>query len=279
MQRQWATVEHGLAALYPRHAAAMGRSLRAMVSAHVAQRPADCSSATWPEKPTRLVPECPPEWATSATPTCSRTPGRCHRAAAVPGGTGRHVPAPDAAAQAARRRERRRLRGGRVRRGEPPPGHDGPARDAGRRVARTRHEPVHRPRAEPHRRRAPVGAAGARRPPRLTATSTCSSPTARCPTVRAHAAGGLPHVRAGQLHLAARPGEQWVWTTFHEFQWDLNWASPHVFRGDVRGDAPPQPIKASTCCASTRRRSCGSAKARSARTSRKCTCCSPRCGR
>jgi len=23
--------------------------------------------------------------------------------------------------------------------------------------------------------------------------------------------------------------EQWVWTTFHEFQWDLNWADPHVF--------------------------------------------------
>ncbi|MDO8362973.1 MAG: alpha-amylase family protein [Actinomycetota bacterium] len=23
---------------------------------------------------------------------------------------------------------------------------------------------------------------------------------------------------------------QWVWTTFHEFQWDLNWASPHVFQ-------------------------------------------------
>lgn len=24
--------------------------------------------------------------------------------------------------------------------------------------------------------------------------------------------------------------EQWVWTTFHEFQWDLNWANPDVFR-------------------------------------------------
>ncbi len=23
--------------------------------------------------------------------------------------------------------------------------------------------------------------------------------------------------------------EQWVWTTFHEFQWDLNWANPKVF--------------------------------------------------
>ena len=24
--------------------------------------------------------------------------------------------------------------------------------------------------------------------------------------------------------------EEWVWTTFHEFQWDLNWANPRVFR-------------------------------------------------
>jgi amylosucrase len=24
--------------------------------------------------------------------------------------------------------------------------------------------------------------------------------------------------------------DEWVWTTFHEFQWDLNWANPDVFR-------------------------------------------------
>jgi amylosucrase len=24
--------------------------------------------------------------------------------------------------------------------------------------------------------------------------------------------------------------QEWVWTTFHEFQWDLNWANPDVFR-------------------------------------------------
>ena len=24
--------------------------------------------------------------------------------------------------------------------------------------------------------------------------------------------------------------EEWVWTTFHEFQWDLDWANPKVFR-------------------------------------------------
>lgn len=24
--------------------------------------------------------------------------------------------------------------------------------------------------------------------------------------------------------------DEWVWTTFHEFQWDLDWSNPHVFR-------------------------------------------------
>ncbi len=26
------------------------------------------------------------------------------------------------------------------------------------------------------------------------------------------------------------PSGEWVWTTFHQFQWDLNWANPDVFR-------------------------------------------------
>jgi amylosucrase len=25
-------------------------------------------------------------------------------------------------------------------------------------------------------------------------------------------------------------GGRWVWTTFHSFQWDLDWANPRVFR-------------------------------------------------
>ena len=39
MNRQWATVEHGLALLYPDAAEALAQSLQAMVTAHVAQRP------------------------------------------------------------------------------------------------------------------------------------------------------------------------------------------------------------------------------------------------
>jgi amylosucrase len=39
---------------------------------------------------------------------------------------------------------------------------------------------------------------------------------------------GLPRQRPGQLHLLPRFGK-WVWTTFNEHQWDLNWANPQVF--------------------------------------------------
>ncbi len=40
MHRHWATVEHGLAQLYPAGAAPLVASLGALVSAHVAARPA-----------------------------------------------------------------------------------------------------------------------------------------------------------------------------------------------------------------------------------------------
>jgi len=39
LQRHWATVEHGLTTLYPEQAAALAQSLRATVAAHVANRP------------------------------------------------------------------------------------------------------------------------------------------------------------------------------------------------------------------------------------------------
>ena len=31
----------------------------------------------------------------------------------------------------------------------------------------------------------------------------------------------------------------WVWTTFHDYQWDLDYTNPAVFRGDARHDARP----------------------------------------
>ena len=46
--------------------------------------------------------------------------------------------------------------------------------------------------------------------------------------LRAHAARSVPRHCAGQLHRGPRPG--WVWTTFHDYQWDLNYANPAIFR-------------------------------------------------
>ena len=36
------------------------------------------------------------------------------------------------------------------------------------------------------------------------------------------------------------PGLGWVWTTFHEYQWDLNYANPTVFSRDARHDVQPR---------------------------------------
>ena len=47
--------------------------------------------------------------------------------------------------------------------------------------------------------------------------------------LRGDADRGLPRPRAGQLHLVSASCGKWVWTTFNEHQWDLNWANPWVF--------------------------------------------------
>jgi len=39
----------------------------------------------------------------------------------------------------------------------------------------------------------------------------------------------FPDMAPGSFTQLQGTGE-WVWTTFHEFQWDLNWANPAVFR-------------------------------------------------
>jgi amylosucrase len=39
----------------------------------------------------------------------------------------------------------------------------------------------------------------------------------------------FPGMAPGSFTQVPETGE-WVWTTFHEFQWDLNWANPEVFR-------------------------------------------------
>ncbi len=106
-------------------------------------------------------------------------------------------------------------------------------------------------------------------------TSTCT-PTARCPTPTSGSLpGGLPRLRAGQLHLGRR-------------RWAAGSGRPSTTTsGTSTGPTPTSsassprssstwPMPGSRCSGSTRSRSCGSGSARTARTSRRSTI-SPRC--
>ena len=77
-------------------------------------------------------------------------------------------------------------------------------------------------------------------------------------------------------------GDRWVWTTFNAYQWDLDYTNPDVFVAMAEAMLGARRRSASTSCAWTPRRSCGSGSARTARTSpRSTSCCRPsgrRCG-
>ena len=118
----------------------------------------------------------------------------------LPGGAGRHLPAPDAAAAAARRGERRRLRGGRLRPGRPADRHHGRLAGAGRRPARARLRAVRRPGSQPHRAGARMGPQGAGRRARLPRDVPDLPGPHRTRRLPAHAARGVPRHRSGQLH-------------------------------------------------------------------------------
>ena len=104
------------------------------------------------------------------------------RAPGLPGRAGRHLPAPDAAAAAARGGERRRLRGGRLRPGGSAGRHHGRPAGAGRRPARARHRAVRGPGAQPHRAGARMGPQGGWPASPATARCTWSTRTAPNPT-------------------------------------------------------------------------------------------------
>ncbi|KAK0330881.1 hypothetical protein LTR94_031090, partial [Friedmanniomyces endolithicus] len=74
---------------------------------------------------------------------------------------------PARAAEGARGRQRRRLRGRGLSGGRTAAGHDGGCRAAGGAAARGADQPVRRSGAQPHRRRSPLGAGGARGRPLL----------------------------------------------------------------------------------------------------------------
>ena len=63
----------------------------------------------------------------------------------------------------------------------------------------------------------------------------------------------------------------WVWTTFNDYQWDVNWANPDVLCEYADIDPDPGQRRAWRCSGSTRSRSPGSGWAPTARTSRRCT--------
>src|SRR3712207_112866 len=51
------------------------------------------------------------------------------------------------------------------------------------------------------------------------------------PVVFFQAEDGIRDIGVTGVQTCALPiFDEWVWTTFHEFQWDLNWANPEVFR-------------------------------------------------
>ena len=56
-----------------------------------------------------------------------------------------------------------------------------------------------------------------------------SSPTARLPDAYERTLREVfPDFAPGSFTFVAG-GRQWVWTTFNEYQWDLNYANPEVF--------------------------------------------------
>ena len=137
-----------------------------------------------------------------------RGPARRGQAPRPPRGPGRHLPAPDAAAPAARGRQRRRVR----RAGLPAPSAATSApwttcatwrprcASAGSACAWTSCSTTSRVEHE-WAAKARAGGADSQR----TATTSTSSPTRPCRRLRADAARGVPRLRSRQLHLGRRP--------------------------------------------------------------------------
>ena len=159
-----------------------------------------------------------------------RRPGRRARADRLPARARRHLPAPDAAAAAARGRQRRRLRGRRLPRGARRPRHHGrPARRSPRRCAQPGISLVldlvlnHVAREHEW---AQAARAGERALPRL--LPRLPRPRA-CPT---RTSATLPEVFPDFAPGSFTWDDEldgWVWTTFNSWQWDVNWSNPDVF--------------------------------------------------
>ena len=84
----------------------------------------------------------------------------------------------------------------------------------------------------------------------------------------------FPDIAPGSFtHVPEMGG--WVWTTFNDYQWDLDHSNPAVFRAMLATMLGP-PTAGWTCRGWTPCPSCGSGWAPTARTSRRRTCwCRP----
>ena len=154
---------------------------------------------------------------------------RASASGSLPARARRRLPAPDAAAARAAGAQRRRLRGRRLRRGR------ARARDDGRPA---------RPRGRPPRRRAWPSAS----------TSSSTTPPREHPWAQAAIAGDermlafyrtfpdrtepdayertlpevFPDIAPGNFTWVPEL-DRWVWTTFNDYQWDLDYTNPEVF--------------------------------------------------
>ncbi len=230
MHRHWATVEHGLAQLYPADAAPLVASLRALVSAHVAARPARLwvrdlareADPAWFQAPDQIGYVC---YADLFAGTLSGVAGRLPYLAEL-GVTYLHL-----------------MPLLRPRAGE---------NDGGYAVAA--YDQVD-PRLGTMADLAALAGSLHARDMNLCIDLVVNHTAAEHPWALAARAGD-PAYRDHYLFFPDRtvpdryertllevfptfaPGnftwlpdrEEWVWTTFNEYQWDLNWASPHVFQ-------------------------------------------------
>ena len=142
--------------------------------------------------------------------------------------TRRHLPAPDAAADPSAGTQRRRVRRRRLPHRAARPGRRrGPAR-AGHHPARARGSASASTSCSTTR---PASTPGPWRPGRATtrsATTTSSSPTAICPTSTSSRCPRCSPTSRPAASPGTRTSTGWVWTTFNDYQWDLNWANPSV---------------------------------------------------
>jgi amylosucrase len=102
-------------------------------------------------------------------------------------------------------------------------------------------------------------------------TSIASFPNRQLPRpLRAESQGNIPRRTRWSIYLFLRIVQRrhWVWTTFHSYQWDLNYANPPSSTAWQK-KCSSSPIKAWKCCASMRWLLFGSSSAPAVRTCRR----------